>query len=122
VDDDENDDNFVNIPPNILAPPKVSVKSVLFTPKASQFSVQSVPYAPKTSKAKASASNYNLHILQLSKEVDLIKKEIFLRQDSIKRSADLLKKNFNTKFDIVLNILAKFQEKLGVDAYFRWSS
>ncbi|PON71467.1 Ulp1 protease family, C-terminal catalytic domain containing protein [Parasponia andersonii] len=47
--------------------------------------------------------------------MDLMKKEIFHRQDLIKGSIDSMKKDFSTKFDALLTLLTKCREKLGID-------
>ncbi|PON80936.1 hypothetical protein TorRG33x02_232690 [Trema orientale] len=44
-----------------------------------------------------------------------MEKEDFHRRDLIKGSIDLTKKDFNAKFDVLLTILTKCQEKLGID-------
>ncbi|PON86560.1 hypothetical protein TorRG33x02_176080 [Trema orientale] len=98
----DGDDDFVDNPSKVAAPPKVSGPS--------KFSVESAPFTSKSSQAKAGAS-----ILQYTKEMDLMKKEIFHRQDLIKESIDLMKKDFDAKFDVLLTMLTKCQEKLGID-------
>ncbi|PON98798.1 Ulp1 protease family, C-terminal catalytic domain containing protein [Trema orientale] len=97
------DVDFVDNPSKVPAPPKV------FGP--SNFSVEGAPFTSKSSQAKAGAS-----ILQFSKEMDLMKNEIFHQQDLIKGSIDLMKKDFDAKFDVLLTMLTRCQEKLGIDA------